>query len=312
MTESSALEVHRPPDTNRGVYPLTGPIQQVIETAVFDAYSATVYAEAGEIIMRLHQALEMEGEKVQRLEGQRTRWYDQHAQLCDQFGKRLVAVHYGGRNGSPLVQCTGHTSPVVADVLRSVFEYHRPNRIDSCIDRRAPKLFDTYKRLTMRLAKRYGLRWAPIGDWATPDAGRTIELGSRRSQIMLRIYEKGLLTAKQHGLPVTDELRHHVRCEVEFKPDNKTARKAAVSITPQAVWGTSEWLADFAKQAFAVDAERVKVTHRREADHHRALRFMARQYRTHLSQLLDECGGDLDRFAIEILERADLMPSQAA
>jgi DNA relaxase NicK len=196
-------------------------------------------------------------------------------------------------------------SPVVADTLREMFD-HRPARIDGCRDISAPKLFDRLIRLTRRMAKDYRLRWEPDGDWATPDAGRTIYLGSRSSQVMLRIYEKGLEMAAKQGLPVTDDLRNLVRCEVEFKPQNQTARRRAAVMPPDAIWGLTDWLVEFAGKVFTKEVGRVNVSERREADYERALRFMAEQYRAHLARLLDECGGDLDEFALAILRRAKL------
>lgn len=300
-----------PPYTNRGVYPPTPRIGQVLESTAFDAYSATVYEEPPYLKARLTEALEESGEKTSIRQAGSSAWYARNDIIDDECGKRLVSVQYGGQNGTPLVMCTGHASPVVASLLRDEFD-HRPSRIDGAVDLAAPGLFEAYKRLSRSMAKKHGLRWEPKGDWCTADAGRTIMLGSRRSQVCLRVYEKGLEQAAKHGLEVTDEMRHHVRIEVEFKPQNPVARKAARTIEPAALWGLADWLTDFTREAFAADAERVKVTHRREADHHRALRFMAQQYRSHLEMLLDECGGDLDRFAIEILERAKLLPAQAA
>lgn len=300
-----------PPYTNRGVYPPSVLDADGRPITVFDAYNATVYEEPPYLINTLRAALEEFGEQVALEDGSATRWYSDHEKLVDRHGKRLVSIHYGGMNGKPLVQCTGHCSPAVAAALRAEFD-HRPNRLDGCVDLAGPDLFRNLTRLTRRIARKYGLRWAPIGDWVTPNAGRTIELGSRKSQVMLRIYEKGKEQATKLGLELTPEMALHVRCEVEFKPQNPIAKKQARIIAPEALWGLTEWLADFTKQAFAMDVERVKVTYRREADYERALRFMGQQYSAHLERLLSDCGGDLDAFAVRILELAQLMPSKAA
>tara|TARA_R110002072_G_scaffold216863_1_gene374389 strand:+ start:520 stop:1287 length:768 start_codon:yes stop_codon:yes gene_type:complete len=242
------------------------------------------------------------GEKPTRADGPPVRFYAGNELILDEFGKRLCSVRFGGANANPFVECKGAISPVIAKMLRGEFD-HRPSRLDAAFARSAPKLFDRYVRITRKLAKVYGLRWEPKGDWATTDAGRTIVLGSRYSQVILRIYEKGLELVAKQGLELSDELRQLVRMEIEFKPQNRTARKRAPTIEADELWGLTEWLRDFSKQAFGIEARKLKVTERREADYERALRSMARQYRAHLTRLLDEVGGDLDAFALGILKR---------
>jgi DNA relaxase NicK len=243
------------------------------------------------------------GEKPVRAAGPPVRFYAENELLLDEFGKRLCSIRWGGANGHPFVECKGAASPAVAALLRREFD-HRPARLDAALDRSAPKLFERHIRITRKLAKAYGLRWEPRGDWVTPDAGRTIMLGSRSSQVVLRVYEKGMELAAKQGLELTDELRWLVRAEVEFKPQNQRARMRAATIEPEELWGLTAWLIGFANQAFSIKAIRVKVTERREANYERALRYMAQQYGAHLAQLLDDVGGDLEAFALAILQRS--------
>ena len=215
-------------------------------------------------------------------------------------------MRWGGANGTPFVECKGAASPLVSSLLRREFD-HRPARLDVAIDRSAPNLFQRHVRITRRLARTYGLKWEPKGDWITRDAGRTIMVGSRSSQVVLRVYEKGLELAAKQGLELTEELRCLVRAEVEFKPQNSTARNRAITITPDELWGATEWLIEFTSKAFKIQASKIKVTERREADYERALRFMTQQYRAHLERLLNDVGGDPEAFADCILERAGLL-----
>ncbi|WP_166546172.1 replication initiation factor domain-containing protein [Porphyrobacter sp. SLTP] len=245
------------------------------------------------------------GEKPTCESGPPVRFYEENAVLLDEFGKRLCSVRWGGANGTPFVECKGAVSPLISSLLRREFD-HRPARLDVAIDRSAPKLFQRHVRITRKLARTYGLKWEPKGDWITPDAGRTIVLGSRSSQVVLRVYEKGLELAAKQGLELTEELRCLVRAEVEFKPQNRTARKQAITIRPDELWGVTEWLVEFSSKAFEIQAKKIKVTERREADYQRALRFMAQQYRAHLLRLLDDVGGDAEAFGDCILERAGL------
>ena len=294
------------PYTNRGVGTLRKSVSDILGSACFDAYTATVQSDPLEIMHLLQDAvcagLDVEADYQ---ETGCLPFYGINKALVTDYGKRLMNVQFGGSNVTPLVQCTGMASPIVADTLRAGL-VHRPSRIDSAIDYAGEGLFARHIRLTKSLSKRHGLAWRPVGDWGTKDAGRTIELGSRRSQVMLRVYEKGLEMAHKAGTEITDQARQHVRCEVEFKPANNTAREAARSITPPSVWGTTAWLGDFVKRGFDQDVERVMVSETRESDTERALRFMGKQYSRHLLWLLKECDGDLDRFGHEVAKLAGL------
>lgn len=304
----------RPPDTNRGVYPLTGQSRYLADFAAFDTFNATVFEPPHFLLDELEYGLGQAGFEVHRhqLDRPPSRWYSEAIMLNDDKGKKLVGVLFGGRNRSPLVQTgAGAAAPVVADIVRSM-EGHNPVRLDSAVDIRLAGGFARLVRITKRLAKRYGLRWEPAGDWVSPDGGRTIYLGSRRSQVFLRIYEKGLQQAALLGLEVTDELRAHIRCEVEFKPDNPNAKRAARTITPPECWGLADWLVEFASSAFDADAERVNVSYRRESDHERALRFMAGQYARHLETLVERHQGDLAGAMEELLDLAGLLTRKAA
>jgi DNA relaxase NicK len=97
----------------------------------------------------------------------------------------------------------------------------------------------------------------------------------------LRIYQKGLQIAEQLALTgnaIPDDLRHWVRVELEYKPDKGLARERAAKLSPAELWGCSPWTRAFAKQALAINAERVKMTERRESSVDRAYRFAAAQY----------------------------------
>jgi DNA relaxase NicK len=238
-------------------------------------------------------------------DGPKVRFYARNTVIIEPSGHRLLSVRSGGQNPHPFVECKGEASPFVCGFLRGRYD-HNPSRIDVCEDRRAAGLFHRLHRLSKRIAKRYGIQWRPEGDWSTPDAGRTIYIGSRSSQLMVRIYEKGIKFAKDSGAPTTDELRNWIRIEVEFKPQNPVSRRLARTIEPSAIWGSAQWLADFAQEAFAMEAERININQRRESDQARALRFMGSQYGGHLRALYSELDGDLTAFGAAIADLAGI------
>jgi hypothetical protein len=295
----------QPPYSNRGVYPSIEPSQFPPPIVGIDGYNATVFCNPDALVSDLDQLLASVGLNPSIADGPKVRFHARNTLLLEPAGHRLLSVRSGGQNPHPFVECKGEAAPFVCGFLRGRYD-HRPARIDVAEDRRSGGLFHRLHRLSKRIAKRYGIQWRPDGDWATPDAGRTIYLGSRSSQIMLRIYEKGLKFAKETGAPVTDELRNWIRIEVEFKPQNPHSRQLAPNIEPAAIWGTAAWLADFAQEAMAMQAERININQRRESNQDRALRFMGKQYAAHLHALYKQLDGDLTAFGAAIADLADI------
>lgn len=302
--------VARPPYSNRGVYPLGKSDQISTADARFDAYNSTVYEQPAWLIDQLMFVLEMMGEKPRIEDGKSVPFYEFNRPIVDQYGKRLCSVRFGGQNATPFVECKGRATPAVADLLRRKFE-HRPARLDACIDVAGDNLFHRYHRLTKRLARKHGLAWRPVGDWVTADAGRTMELGSRASEVLLRVYEKGKEIAAKEGRAPTPDERRLVRCEVEFKPQKSPARMAARSIEPRDLFALSNSLVDFTRAAFSIDLERIVVRERRESDHERAMRWNGKQYRSHYEQILQRVAGDVEAFGLEILRYAGMTGSEA-
>jgi hypothetical protein len=291
-------------------YILHNTYYQTLPVVGVDAYCATVFANPDAVYADLTELLTAAGMGPRQVTGEKVPYYARNLLLLAPTGHRLAQVRAGGSNPHPFVECKGPASPLVCGFLRASYD-HRPSRMDAALDQRAAGLFRRFLRLAKRTAKKYGLRMELAGDWNTTDAGRTIYLGSRQSQVFLRIYEKGLKYAHELGLPVTDELREWIRVEVEFKPQNRKSKMIARSIEPAAIWGMAEWLAHFAQEAFAMQADRININQRRESNRDRALRFMASQYRSHLLSLLDDCERDDARFGAAIREIAGLSGEEA-
>lgn len=249
--------------------------------------------------------LESAGLEPKQEVGPPIKFYARNLLLLAPTGHRLLQVRAGGTNPHPFVEVKGDASQLVAQYIRDNFG-HRPSRIDHALDRRGAGLFNKLARLLRALAKKYGLKFEPRGDWVTSDGGRTVYVGSRKSQVFLRVYEKGLKYAHELGLTVTAELREWVRVELEFKPQNGLARQLASSITPAQLWGSCQWTAELANGILSIGAEAVKIRERRESDRDRALRFMASQYRAPLGSLLVECGRDISEFGSAIAELAGI------
>lgn len=302
-----------PPIANRGVYPHglgECPVPQ------FDWYGATVQAHYSEVLDYLEQAFMDAGERTRRVDGGAVRHYGAITFIQDHRGRKLAQVKYGGSQAHPHAEAEGAAAIVAAEALRSMRQDHFPTRLDSCIDMTRDGLFEELHQLARRLEEKHGLHLNYAGAAVdNPDRGTTIYLGSRKSQVFLRIYQKGLQLAERQELRpehITAETRNWVRSEVVFRPQKKPVKVFASTVGPKAVWGVSSWTQEFAKAAHSIDAERVNVNQRRESNHERALRFMAHQYRTHIDQLLRDCGGDYAEAMAVLVDLAGLSEQQEA
>lgn len=272
----------------------------------FDAYSATVFAHPDSVLADLELLMESAGMWCMRAEGPKVRFYARNDLLLDAKGHRLLSMKSGGSNPHPHVECTGRAAPFVARFLRDNYR-HRPTRIDHAVDRRAPDLFDDLHAYAKALCKQHGLKLGYGGDWSTADAGRTVYVGSRSSQVFVRIYEKGLEYAAALGLPVTSDLREWVRIEIEFKPQTDAAKQLAPVIEGPQLWGSTVWANQLANEVLSMSTQPVSIRERRESNRERALRFMGSQYSSHLRALLADCNGDLAEFGRAVADLANLL-----
>lgn len=279
--------------------------------AGFDAYCATVFAQPEALFDELRCLMESAGFEPQEVDGGKVPYYSVHRVLADEKGHRLLALKSGGANPHPFVHCTGRAAQVLAIHLRKTLG-HRPSRIDHAVDLRARGAFDALHRYATALCRDYRLSGRPAGDWVTPDAGRTFYVGSRASQVYVRIYEKGLKYAHDLGLPVTDELRDWVRVELEFKPQSKGAKELASGLEGAQLWGSTQWTRQLAEEVLSMPTQPITLRVRRESNTDRALRFAAAQYNRAFSELWAQCGNDPAEFGRAWAERCGFIGEDAA
>ncbi|MET5019836.1 replication initiation factor [Burkholderia pseudomallei] len=203
----------------------------------------------------------------------------------DQWGKEDVTVQWGGRQGHRvMLEVKGERTPGAVDLLRQATP-HRVTRADACVDFERPGAWESLLMAVQDVKQRHDLYGEPRGDWTKPELGRTMYLGSAKSAVRARLYEKG----KQ------PEYRHLgrfdlVRLEVQVRPA-KEAKDQYSTLSAREVWGASKWTRDLA--AMAIDEQIAphpasSVT-RRPALEER-LSWIARQAGPTLLELLQDCG----------------------
>lgn len=273
----------------------------------FDGYCATVHANGDALFDDLLCLLESAGLGPVEREGIKTKFYAKAREVVDDKGHQLLLLKSGGSNPHPHLECFGSHSGLVAGYLREFYS-HQPTRVDHAIDRGDFGLFDAIHAFALDLCKRHGLRGSPAGDWVTADGGRTFYVGSRASQVFVRIYEKGIKYARDLGEPITDQLRNWVRIELEFKPQTKAAKALAPQIDGPRMWGSTQWTQEMAKAVLGMEAQPVSIRERRESNHERALRYMGVQYGRHLQTLFAACSEDYEEFGYAVAELAGVEP----
>jgi len=229
------------------------------------------------------------------------------ALAVERMGSRVATVLYGGKNGAPHAFATSEHAPAFARLLRRSFPAHNVTRVDVCED------FDERGVFERLLAELRGVRddralaYSMAGAWDDEGqgvAGRTFYLGSRRSAVFARLYEKGkeLLT---HELPEGVEPSLDLaRLELVVRPEGDSRRHAA-GAEPEAFWGYAVWAQDVAARVLGLDVERVNIKVPRRSDRDRALQAMVQQYAKHLVAEADEVGGGAV-LGLDLVRRARL------
>jgi hypothetical protein len=192
-------------------------------------------------------------------------------------------IHFGGQNAEhgPNVIGSGAAAQDLANVIRVRFPAHRVSRLDSCEDYHHPDAYDYLRRVALKIAKQQRVQCREIvKPLPESDDGRTLYLGSQSSAVSMRIYEKG----KQLGVE-----GDWVRAELQVRPQ-KDVKTIVAMLDSTEVWGLSKWSHSMAEQLGKKGLQRVDAQVYEQSDHDRAYRFMLKQYRRVLEQMLASHG----------------------
>ena len=265
----------------------------------FDYYAATIHGHSpGAVLGPLWEAFPDASHSCGRGRHGYTDCY-----TLSVAGERVCDVLSGGTIGVHVVS-SGSASAEIATLLRTVYPDHRVTRADGAIDRVEAGGFDRVSGDLLRFAEAAGLTINQMGDWTRGQA-RTLYVGSRKSPVFLRVYEKGW---KESGDP------DWYRIEVEVKPKGD-ARRDVARMSPFELFGTSRWLSDAAPLLGLSDLAHVPVgTLWKLSNEDRARAFLMRQFGQVLSRWRDELEteaaflAELDRYeaARELVSGGDV------
>lgn len=255
---------------------------------VWDWYQATVEAHPRQLELELVQLLEVEHTNVTR--GMHS--YAHGLELV-RGGDVVARMLYGGQNPHPNVWATGEDAQRFAVALRELHPAHRVTRCDSAYDFRGAGSWAELYGLVLELATRKGLKINTQGDWLreNSDQGRTLYVGSFKSPVMLRLYEKGKQLRSSGVVAPRHSPLDWVRLEVQVRP-HKSKKAAAAAMSSRDVWGLSSWTHELHELVLGGELERVQMHEWRAPDDARAWRALLSQYGKLLERKALELGED--------------------
>lgn len=165
---------------------------------------------------------------------------------------------------------------------------HQVTRVDAAEDYDDPGAFDGLYRVCVELAEERNLSPFVIGDYVQKRAGRTLYIGSPKSAVRVRLYEKG----KEYlARGVRGASPHWVRIEGSFRPRKRPGRIALAAATPAECFGLAVWTRLLLERLTGVEYPRIPDVQWTASDDARAYSFMLKQYGPLLGRLCERNGG---------------------
>jgi len=182
------------------------------------------------------------------------------------------------------VQWTGSDSNRGAEIARRLFPGHSVTRVDVAFD---ACFSESTSGLTpsvvlagcVDVAMSHRLGTTMLGDWSGRDqSGRTLYIGSAKSALRVRVYEKG---RQPDTMPADPDW---VRFELVYRPKGQTLRQAASLLTTYDIAFSYSAFSEIVKayypdiSDFAVPVRLSETYNRHDLDIDRALEHMFHQY----------------------------------
>jgi hypothetical protein len=220
-------------------------------------------------------------------------------------------IELDGKRETHAWASTDH-APAFADLVREQWpDRHLVTRADSAIDFIDATAFSRLVKIGRGIAKRHHVRFPSIQDELNPTAGRTQYIGSRKSEYLGRIYEKGweivgkmvmpsklraVMTAEQvekirvPGQDIACHPSELIRAELMARPKQEEGRRALAHASPEEVWTFAKWPHEFVQEALSLNLERCYVRNRRFSSDENSMRWMVRHYAKVLTRQYEEAG----------------------
>lgn len=206
---------------------------------------------------------------------------------CDHHQGTDFRVHYDGCNPHPYFVATSAAAKDGARFLRENFPDHRVSRADVCIDLLEDDGFQRYVSEITPIARKRNVDCMMIGD-PDPEStkGRTLYFGSAKSDIRLKVYEKGL---EQIGKGNKTAPANWIRIELQARC-RKERKTQAATLKPEDFFGFSGWTTTVAERVLGQITEYIPDPSLRLSDLDRKMGHMVKQYGATIQALCDRDG----------------------
>lgn len=276
----------------------------------FDWYQTTIDDKPESVIGLLSKL----GHELRPADSLAKKYHFRQGWQVENYQHGVVATIFAGGNGNkPHAFASSNATDAFVDLVRNEWpERHLVSRLDAAQDFIQAHAFDKLRPVTRRIAKRYRLKYPSYSDELNPCAGRTQYIGSPSSDYRGRLYEKGweevgkiIERTKAKGTSespeefsgilntLTGEIvkpQDWTRLELQVRPRQEEGRRFAATATPEQAWALSPWAADLAKEAMALELERIVIRTRKVSSDEKALRWMCQHYGAMLGRLHDDLG----------------------
>lgn len=215
--------------------------------------------------------------------------------------RHAVQLHHGSRvyctismeNSATVKKCfnlqfTGSDSTRGAEIARRLFPSHSVTRLDVAIDACfSPSTSGLSTGVVLAacvdIAVSHQLSTTMLGDWSGRDqSGRTLYIGSAKSALRARVYEKG---RQPDTMPADPDW---LRFELVYRPKGQALRQQAAILTPYDIAASFPAFHEIVKTYYhdledlAVPVQLSEVINRHQTDVDRALEHMFFQYKKSL------------------------------
>ena len=174
-------------------------------------------------------------------------------------------------------RATSHRAPAAAAFIRDTWPIHRVTRLDVALDYTGEGVFDHLHGIASGIAERNRLKTGLMMQPDLLDRGRTYQIGSTASPVLIRLYEKGLHESQRRG---RDEDPHWTRLELQVRPQ-KSAKSAFASVEPAAAWGATRWTSQLIEAVMGHEPGRIAVAPREDTEWERTQASLVQQYGRH-------------------------------
>jgi hypothetical protein len=186
-------------------------------------------------------------------------------------------------NQTSYFEFKGQRSPDVAKALREGLApgAHNVSRADVCEDYCEP---GAHLRL-VQLVDRAKQDPRVLSEAITPrdgDRGETVYWGSRKSSLLVRVYEKGKQKENLH-------LRRFdwARLELQCRPSKAEHKRLAATLDPLSLWGFGKWTKNVAEAATGLELERFAPP-QEAPQFDRTTVYIATAFRRHFEEMKSE------------------------